>query len=121
MKNCCRHFTGVLNDTCQVGVRYDEVRVKPPDGMFKLPCFLDTDTCSKCSPYTDEEMAEHERERKAAFQGVMTARAAIVADGRKFGAIPCPVCDGGSLKFNVARNGHIHGKCSTNKCVAWME
>ena len=33
----------------------------------------------------------------------------------------CPVC-GGTLYFRVANcNGHVHAKCKTDGCLAWME
>lgn len=39
----------------------------------------------------------------------------------KVGVIKCPVC-GGDLHLNQAAcNGHIHARCSTPDCVAWME
>jgi hypothetical protein len=39
------------------------------------------------------------------------------------GAIPCPNCEGGTLGFTRAGayNGHIHARCSTKDCTAWME
>lgn len=38
------------------------------------------------------------------------------------GEIDCPVCEAGKLSYRrAAYNGHIHAKCSTKDCVAWME
>lgn len=38
------------------------------------------------------------------------------------GDMPCPVCNRGTLRYSRAGyNGHVHGKCSTDGCVAWME
>jgi hypothetical protein len=38
------------------------------------------------------------------------------------GIMDCPVCKTGKLKYSRAGyNGHVHGRCSTNGCVAWME
>lgn len=38
------------------------------------------------------------------------------------GTIPCPVCNSGSLMYSRATyNGHVHARCTTKDCVAWME
>ena len=38
------------------------------------------------------------------------------------GTIDCPVCKLGKLKYSrAAYNGHVHGRCSHNNCVSWME
>jgi hypothetical protein len=38
------------------------------------------------------------------------------------GTMRCPICGTGTLGYSRAGyNGHIHAKCSTNGCVAWME
>jgi hypothetical protein len=38
------------------------------------------------------------------------------------GSMPCPVCKTGTLRYSrAAYNGHVHGRCSTDGCVAWME
>ncbi len=38
------------------------------------------------------------------------------------GSIDCPVCHTGKLQYSVASvNGHIHGRCTTDKCVRFME
>lgn len=38
------------------------------------------------------------------------------------GRVPCPVCKTGELRFSVAEcNGHIHARCTTKDCMAWME
>jgi len=35
--------------------------------------------------------------------------------------MPCPVC-GDTLYFRVANcNGHVHAKCKTDGCLAWMQ
>lgn len=38
------------------------------------------------------------------------------------GEMDCPVCKTGKLRYSRASyNGHVHAKCSTQNCVAWME
>ena len=43
LRSRCRHFTGVQNETCEAGVRYDEARGVNPEGRRgPLPCLPDT-------------------------------------------------------------------------------
>ena len=38
------------------------------------------------------------------------------------GVMECPVCKTGKLRYSRAGyNGHVHARCSTDGCVAWME
>lgn len=38
------------------------------------------------------------------------------------GVITCPICGTGKLRYSRAGyNGHVHARCSTDGCVAWME
>lgn len=38
------------------------------------------------------------------------------------GVMACPVCKTGKLRYSRAGyNGHVHGACSTENCVRWME
>jgi hypothetical protein len=38
------------------------------------------------------------------------------------GEMECPVCKTGKLRYSrSALNGHVHARCSTEGCVAWME
>ena len=63
------------------------------------------------------------------FERVMKARKAIIDMGakpRSVGSLCCPVCNGGgkqerTLHWSMASNGHIHARCDTQGCVAWME
>lgn len=37
-------------------------------------------------------------------------------------AIDCPACGTGKLHLSqAAYNGHVHGRCTTEGCVSWME
>lgn len=131
----CVHFNGIGNDTCDAGVKYDDVRdtsTKP----YSLPCLAKYNTagakCDKCRVPTAEELAAEEAEYKRTSEGIRKARAAIVAHcGRpwkkgmpgKSGVIACPVCDKpDALRFGRAGyNGHVHASCLTEGCVSWME
>jgi len=46
-------------------------------------------------------------------------------EGDKFviDKIECPICKTGEVRFIISdhANGHIHGHCSTENCISWME
>lgn len=38
------------------------------------------------------------------------------------GEMICPICNTGKLKYSRSSyNGHVHARCTTINCVAWME
>lgn len=37
------------------------------------------------------------------------------------GKTACPICSGELRYSRAGYNGHVHAKCSTDGCVAWME
>jgi hypothetical protein len=123
----CKHFTGIQNKTCAVGVAYADVKdtVTRP---YRWPC-LDTDVPNVCLARvypTQEEIDAEDAAFDEQMKNVDMARRVIVAvTGNKRGVsgdTACPVCDGGTLRYSVARsNGHIHAACSTATCVRWME
>ncbi len=79
--------------------------------------------------YQEKEEAMDDKEFENIFANYMIARKAIIdyiqlkkLPQNCYGKFPCPICDGeGDLSFSRASNGHIHAKCSTPKCTAWME
>lgn len=135
LANRCRHFNGITNDTCDAGVRYETVRVPRADGMgYGLPCLKDHSegcSCEKQSFPTAEEINAEITEFNQSRDRITTARKAIVdrlggpwKKGMETvrGSMPCPVCKAGALFYSRAGiNGHIHARCSTGECVAWME
>lgn len=57
------------------------------------------------------------------FAAVLRARVAVLEAGAKpgtAGETECPVCKG-TLVWRMASNKHIHARCETVGCVAWME
>lgn len=89
MNNRCRHFTGIQNKACEVGVNYREFVGGPDFGWARrLPCLGDDDfhadnkPCSQRSLYTVKELAEQKRE---AAQH-LTVYLKDIEEGR------CPVC-----------------------------
>jgi hypothetical protein len=67
-ENWCKHYTGLMNDTCEAGVRYKDVK-DPSDQPLGYPCFKDkgcTERCEKASFRTPEEIAEeHDKVRQS--------------------------------------------------------
>lgn len=122
----CVHFTGIQNDACDVGVKYDSVRNDDlPAFKGRFPCMSEVGSCSLRRFPTAEETAAEEAMWAKVLADTNTARKAIVAvtEGKRrvAGKTACPVCDGGTLAYSVAGNGHIHAACSTESCVRWME
>jgi len=38
------------------------------------------------------------------------------------GKVPCEACGKGEIHLSMsAYNGHVHGQCTTEGCVSWME
>lgn len=133
----CKHYTGIMNDKCDAGVKYDTVRVERGPGKgYALPCLDDKSepeaVCFLCEFPTAEELAAEEAEHKKAMADMLKARAAIVTRlggpwkkgtlGAE-GVIDCPCCGGAkTLRFTRSGyNGHIHAACKTEGCVSWME
>jgi hypothetical protein len=66
MQRTCRHFTGIQNKTCNVGVDYDSVRIdqKPKNPTVSpFPCLnVDgADYCPSYMPHTQADIEEFER------------------------------------------------------------
>lgn len=131
----CKHFNGVVNEKCRAGIAYEKLvggYLSP--SRKELPCIIfqgknremrEMVNCELREFLTEKEQAAKEREVEKSFMKIFTARKAITEhmqgkSGR--GDIQCPVCGIGKLSFVVSEvNGHIHAKCTTSGCVAWME
>ena len=130
----CVHFRGIQHETCQAGCRMDSFPVVPGQGR-PLPCMpafrprpddVRPPACPKFEAKGMERVMAEEKEWAVLSARTNTARKAIVEHtaGKRgvSGKIPCPVCKTGALGFSIAGcNGHIHARCSTPDCVAWME
>lgn len=125
----CRHFNGLQNKTCKAGVDYGEVRI----AGCALPCLhrgSDARPMAECARYeevTDDDFAALraeidvalERHRKAA-PAIMEIRKAHKGKSAR-GVIECPCCEG-KLHWSISGyNGHMHGRCTTEGCLNWME
>ena len=47
-------------------------------------------------------------------------RKTIIKTKLAHGTVLCPKC-GAQIAFTVAGNGHVHARCETQDCIAWME
>jgi hypothetical protein len=144
----CKHFNGIQNDTCKAGVLYESVTPDPqaPGMALRMPCddWSKRKTLSKPTPAQQEQMTkrgtcpkyeEPSAEELKAWEDklkvygenmnkVFTALASIRKDqkGKNWrGVIECPACKGKLHLTHSAYNGHMHGRCETEGCVAWME
>jgi hypothetical protein len=132
----CIHYNGSVNECCEAGVNYGELAGgKDPGWGLKLPCIKkfagpSPVTCDKRQEPTPEQLAEWKAEMNRSMERIGKARKAIVDHlggpwkrgmTGSSGSIPCPNC-AGTLQFSRAGyNGHIHARCSSEDCVAWME
>lgn len=131
--NKCVHFNGMQNKQCKVGVCYDSVQDKNRKGFASWPCWREGADlpCDKRHFPTPEEVAKEIEEHNKHWEQLKLAMNAAHEDAKKRGfkkgkggsaKIKCPCCTGGELRYSVASyNGHVHGKCSTPKCMSWMQ
>lgn len=131
----CTHYTGTRTDkeACKAGVVYATVQNKEIKGFAGIPCFREGEAvpCEKRHFPTPEEVAAEVAEHNASWERLKLGIRAASDDAKKQGYkkgsggngfIPCPVCKAGVLYYSVAScNGHMWGKCTTEKCVSWME
>jgi len=120
----CVHFNGLQNKECKAGVDYKSL---PERKWGSFICFGESEGCQKFQA-TGMEKAKADRDLVMNhFKDAMIARKAITdhEKGKRgvHGKINCPVCNGvETLHYSIAGyNGHIHAKCKTENCVAWME
>jgi hypothetical protein len=119
--------------TCEAGVPYDRF-IGAHFGQ--QPCFLNKKTgeslpdalpCSSLRRPEPEEIAAHQRwldERWAKQAMVMIGIAGWRKEHKGKSVqevVECPACHG-RLHLSInSRNGHVHGRCETERCVSWME
>lgn len=124
----CRHFTGVLSKTCEIGISYESITDKS-SRPFRWTC-ISPDACIPCAsyqPYTAEEIAEQDRILAERLNYLLAAMEKIKEkEGKRRGVqgeIDCPKCGGAdALHYTIsAYNGHCWGKCETDGCLSWMQ
>ena len=114
------------NSFCAAGKFYADARDPEKKGMESLSCFCrDVKKCAAAEYKTEAQVDAEEIETQARLERMGAVRGAIIAhlDGKRSGAgqIPCPCCTGRVMFSRASVNGHIHAKCSTPGCAAWME
>lgn len=58
----CKHFNGLVNDTCRVGVVYRDVRDDAAVGIRnRFPCWGQGATCNQYEQWTAQEIADREQ------------------------------------------------------------
>jgi hypothetical protein len=140
-RNYCTHYApkpgAALNvDFCAVGcgssAMFKKAREIEPNGPRMAPCIGGHDCADvhAICPKWERRSLEHaearadsiERHRKQmtlVFPVVKEWRAKLPFGKREI--IECPACKGKLHLSQSSYNGHVHGKCETPDCVAWME
>lgn len=126
----CIHFRSMgQHDTCEKGVPYNSFKERT---LERMPCYNTKGDKLFCEHHrlpTKEEIAAHEEWSAKSFNKLTTVLQAIKPWRMKWSkerinyqeTIECPLCKG-QLHLSIAAcNGHIHGRCHTEGCVAWME
>jgi hypothetical protein len=113
IKGKCKHFNGIMNECCNVGVNYADVRVGKP---YQFPCIKEGGECSKIEFLTDEEVQQEIDEINSMGIKTVIAYAKIKEHFNSTkvsaGKIDCEC--GGELNYNVAQvNGHIWANCKS--------
>lgn len=130
----CRHFNGIQNKTCLAGIAYREWDRETNLAMPCIPRHVngrETWPCKRFEIMSQEEAEKEADERIDSMNRGIKARHAAKDDAKEKGfqkgqggrgSLKCPCCENGTLFYSVASyNGHMHGKCSTDGCVSWME
>lgn len=129
---CIHYRSPSEHDTCEAGVPCGNWKGTP---MATQPCFLDSGKpragalpCSHLRLPTAEEIAAHDAWVKERIERRGQVMLAIMPwrkanKGRSATDIrDCPTGCGGKLHLSIAAyNGHVHGRCTTEGCVSWME
>jgi hypothetical protein len=125
---CRSYFSLLRNDSCEAGIQYQELAEQLGGKLadMRAVCMGRAPGCPKYAPYTAEEIAVQERAEVAKVENRVRAREAIVTKscGKRnvWGAIPCPICGEGRLKYSVSLFGaHIAAKCTTPDCIKFNE
>jgi len=149
-KGTCKFYNGDYHNThCEAGVCYKSVTTDPENTLgvaFRKPCvnwdkvhvgspmtkmqieqWEKRGTCSKYQEPTNQEIQAYEAEMTAHMNKFLLLTPVIKKVKREnfgkawSGTVECPVCKGKLWMTHSSYNGHVHGKCETKGCVAWME
>jgi hypothetical protein len=120
--NACVYFNGIQNEKCEAGIAY------PKDWKLN-PCHKDNISipCNRRSFPTPEEVKSFVEECEKQFENMgkafqLTAKIKKEHKGKDWQGVEiCPACGGKLHLSHAALNGHVWGKCETEKCLAWLE
>ena len=107
----CKHFNGIMNDCCKIGIKYSDVRVGKP---YQFPCIKTGGSCESSEFPNSEEVRKQLSEISEVQEKVLTAYLKIKEHYKvtKVGQGKLPCDCGGQLNYTVAAiNGHIWAKC----------
>ena len=118
---------------CQAGVNYKSIVGNADQGWAThLPCFpfrpeIDKVTCFLYRDPTDKELQDFDQEIADELKRFNLAMPLIIELKKEYKhrdaqvVRVCPIC-GGKLHMSIAAyNGHVWGKCETDKCLSWVE
>jgi hypothetical protein len=121
--DCCIYFNGIMNEKCEANIKY-------PDVWKNLPCHKSRPSTIFCAsqkfPTEDEtrkyveESEQHLNKMRLAFEIVAKVKKEHKGENWS-GSFECPACKGILHLSHASLNGHVWGKCETEKCLAWME
>lgn len=128
----CKHRCSMMERCCKAGVEFDQLRQQQPNRVgYSLPCYYIGGTvriaCDKFEPLTKQDCIEDDRRIERAILrqmavGPIVSRVKEEYKGKDWsGKESCPVCQGTLHLSHSSYNGHVHGQCETDGCVAWME
>ena len=129
-KSTCKHYKGLMlrNEPCGAGVTMKEITGGGVGWLKKIPCVGSNTNPVKCGRL--ELPTQDELDQSAAEWNVIASRFVkaiplleqIKRDnpGGGAGAINCPSCNG-QINWSMAGNGHVHGQCTTDGCLKFME
>ena len=147
----CIHFNGMQNAKCAAGVHYEEAFGPEVGLLCRAPCIQESRTheringkltpvykpwdrqgqglipCDKFRMPTQEQIRDADVALEKSMDRMRVVMIAI-KDWRnakprgKQTVIDCPTLCGGKLHLSQSScNGHVHGRCTTDGCVNWME
>ena len=119
----CRFYTGVANERCKKGIRYEAVKRRSQYGS-EYPCLLAAiETCQQREYPTVEQARLTARVSDRAWQRVVSGYSAVrqrIGEGRGVtGVMVCPNCHNLGLHYRIDHNGIIEAHCVTPGCCSF--
>lgn len=90
-------------------------------GEIAIPCALRVEPTAAQSLHSKIKFEAAFQNTLAGIKVASTWRVKPKPDHDRSEVIECPVCKGRLHLSQSSLNGHCHGKCETEGCVAWME